>query len=117
MTASKIRFLEEKGLITPARTAAGYRKYTSSDVERLRFILALQRDQYLPLKVIKEHLDAVDAGRTRKLCLAEPRSLRASLMRWKPNRSQATCARSRAPSWLAVQEHRSLSSMSWLSSA
>lgn len=62
VTASKIRFLEEKGLITPARTAAGYRKYTASDVERLRFILALQRDQYLPLKVIKEHLDAVDAG-------------------------------------------------------
>lgn len=64
ITASKIRFLEEKGLITPARTAAGYRKYTDSDVERLRFILALQRDQYLPLKVIKDYLDAVDRGET-----------------------------------------------------
>lgn len=62
ISASKIRFLEEKGLITPQRTAAGYRKYTGSDIERLRFILALQRDQYLPLKVIKDYLDAVDRG-------------------------------------------------------
>ncbi|WP_309082021.1 MerR family transcriptional regulator [Zhihengliuella sp.] len=62
ITASKIRFLEEKGLITPQRTAAGYRKYTAGDIDRLRFILALQRDQYLPLKVIKDYLDAVDRG-------------------------------------------------------
>ncbi|WOO98928.1 MerR family transcriptional regulator [Micrococcus terreus] len=62
VTASKIRFLEEKGLVTPQRTAAGYRKYTDADVDRLRFILALQRDQYLPLKVIKDYLDAVDRG-------------------------------------------------------
>jgi DNA-binding transcriptional MerR regulator len=61
--ASKIRFLEDRGLITPARTAAGYRKYTQSDVDRLRFILALQRDQFLPLKVIKDYLDAIDAGK------------------------------------------------------
>src|SRR4030095_595789 len=62
MTASKIRFLEEKGLINPKRTPAGYRQYSESDVERLRFILALQRDQYLPLKVIKDYLDAIDRG-------------------------------------------------------
>ncbi|WAP50941.1 MerR family transcriptional regulator [Arthrobacter sp. ATA002] len=62
ISASKIRFLEEKGLVTPQRTAAGYRKYTSADVERLRFVLALQRDQYLPLKVIKDYLDAIDRG-------------------------------------------------------
>ncbi|MFH5880699.1 MerR family transcriptional regulator [Arthrobacter sp. NA-172] len=62
MTASKIRFLEEKGLINPKRTPAGYRQYTESDVERLRFVLALQRDQYLPLKVIKDYLDAIDRG-------------------------------------------------------
>ena len=61
--ASKVRFLEERGLITPARTAAGYRKYTQADVDRLRFILALQRDQFLPLKVIKDYLDAIDAGK------------------------------------------------------
>ncbi|MDJ0320414.1 MerR family transcriptional regulator [Pseudarthrobacter sp. PS3-L1] len=62
MTASKIRFLEEKGLITPRRTPAGYRQYAESDVERLRFVLSLQRDQYLPLKVIKDYLDAIDRG-------------------------------------------------------
>ncbi|BCW18861.1 MerR family transcriptional regulator [Pseudarthrobacter enclensis] len=62
MTASKIRFLEEKGLINPRRTPAGYRQYSDGDVERLRFVLALQRDQYLPLKVIKDYLDAIDRG-------------------------------------------------------
>ena len=62
VTASKIRFLEEKGLLTPQRTSAGYRKYLPDDVGRLRFILGLQRDQYLPLKVIKDYLDAVDRG-------------------------------------------------------
>ncbi|WP_104164215.1 MerR family transcriptional regulator [Arthrobacter sp. SX1312] len=62
VTASKIRFLEEKGLISPQRTRAGYRKYASHDVERLRFVLALQRDQYLPLKVIKDYVDAIDRG-------------------------------------------------------
>ena len=61
--ASKVRFLEERGLLTPARTAAVYRKYTQVDVDRLRFILALQRDQFLPLKVIKDYLDAIDAGK------------------------------------------------------
>src|SRR5690625_7547895 len=61
--ASKIRFLEDRGMITPERTAAGYRKYTQSDVDSLRFILALQREQFLPLKVIKDYLNAIDAGR------------------------------------------------------
>lgn len=64
VTASKIRFLEDKGLIIPQRTSAGYRKYTAEDVNRLRFILSVQRDQYLPLKVIKDHLDALDRGDT-----------------------------------------------------
>lgn len=64
VTASKIRFYEEKGLITPQRTPAGYRQFREHDVERLRFVLALQRDHYLPLKVIREYLDAIDAGRT-----------------------------------------------------
>ena len=57
MTASKIRFYEEKGLITPQRTPAGYRQFRESDVERLRFVLGLQRDHYLPLKVIRDYLD------------------------------------------------------------
>ncbi|WP_402465345.1 transcriptional regulator FtsR [Isoptericola aurantiacus] len=59
---SKLRFLEEQGLITPVRTAAGYRQYSAADVERLRFVLAEQRDSYLPLKVIKERLAAMDTG-------------------------------------------------------
>lgn len=59
---SKLRFLEEQGLIAPLRTASGYRQYSQADVERLRFVLAEQRDSYLPLKVIKERLAAMDAG-------------------------------------------------------
>jgi DNA-binding transcriptional MerR regulator len=62
VTISKIRFLETEGLIEPARTPSGYRKFTHGDVERLRFILAAQRDHYLPLRVIREHLEARDRG-------------------------------------------------------
>ena len=62
VTISKIRFLEGEGLVQPQRTASGYRKFAPSDVQRLRYILGLQRDQYLPLRVIKDHLDAVDRG-------------------------------------------------------
>ncbi|TDO45241.1 MerR-like DNA binding protein [Kribbella sp. VKM Ac-2527] len=62
VTISKIRFLEAEGLVTPARTASGYRKFSAADVERLRYVLTAQRDQYLPLKVIKEHLAAMDRG-------------------------------------------------------
>lgn len=58
----KIRFLEDKGLIKPERTAAGYRKFSADDVDRLRYVLRMQRDHYLPLKVIGEHLDAIDRG-------------------------------------------------------
>ncbi len=60
VTISKIRFLEAEGLVQPARTASGYRQFTSADVARLRFVLAAQRDHYLPLKVIKEQLEAAD---------------------------------------------------------
>ena len=63
VTPSKLRFLEEQGLVSPARTDSGYRKFSTGDVERLRMILALQRDHYLPLKVIRGYLDDVDAGR------------------------------------------------------
>jgi DNA-binding transcriptional MerR regulator len=63
VTLSKIRFLEEQGLVEPDRTPAGYRKFSHTDVERLRYVLSVQRDQYLPLRVIREHLDALDEGR------------------------------------------------------
>jgi DNA-binding transcriptional MerR regulator len=62
ITIPKIRFLEDKGLIKPERTPAGYRKFSLDDVERLRYVLRMQRDHYLPLKVIGEHLDAIDRG-------------------------------------------------------
>ncbi len=62
VTISKIRFLEEQGLVEPERTASGYRKFTHEDVERLRYVLSPQRDHYLPLRVIREHLDALDRG-------------------------------------------------------
>ena len=62
ITISKIRFLESEGLIEPQRTPSGYRKFTTSDLERLRYVLLAQRDQYLPLKVIKDNLDAIDRG-------------------------------------------------------
>lgn len=62
VTISKIRFLESEGLIEPQRTPSGYRKFTTADLERLRYVLLAQRDQYLPLKVIKDNLDALDRG-------------------------------------------------------
>jgi DNA-binding transcriptional MerR regulator len=62
VTISKIRFLESEGLVQPGRTPSGYRQFTPTDVERLRFVLSAQRDHYLPLKVIKEQLDAADRG-------------------------------------------------------
>lgn len=62
ITISKIRFLESEGLIEPQRTPSGYRKFTSADLERLRYVLLAQRDHYLPLRVIKDNLDAMDRG-------------------------------------------------------
>jgi DNA-binding transcriptional MerR regulator len=62
ITISKIRFLESEGLVTPARTSSGYRKFSRDDVGRLRYVLAAQRDNYLPLRVIKAHLEAIDRG-------------------------------------------------------
>jgi DNA-binding transcriptional MerR regulator len=56
-TISKLRFLEAEGLVEPQRTASGYRKYSWQDVHRLRFVLTAQRDQYLPLRVIREQLE------------------------------------------------------------
>lgn len=58
VSISKIRFLESEGLITPQRAPSGYRRFTEEDVDRLRLVLMAQRDQYLPLRVIKDRLDA-----------------------------------------------------------
>jgi len=62
VTISKIRFLESEGLIEPQRTPSGYRKFSVRDVERLGHVLRMQRDHYLPLKVIREHLEAMERG-------------------------------------------------------
>ncbi|GAA1430669.1 MerR family transcriptional regulator [Microlunatus lacustris] len=62
VSISKIRFLESEGLIAPERAPSGYRRYAEHDLERLRYVLAVQRDHYLPLKVIKEHLALMDRG-------------------------------------------------------
>jgi DNA-binding transcriptional MerR regulator len=56
ISTSKIRFLEAKGLIEPARSRSGYRRFSAEDIERLRYILTVQRDSYLPLEVIRERL-------------------------------------------------------------
>lgn len=64
LTASKLRFLEDRGIVAPARTDSGYRKFSTSDVDRLRLALTLQRDHYLPLDVIRDQLDDADANGT-----------------------------------------------------
>jgi DNA-binding transcriptional MerR regulator len=78
VTISKIRFLESEGLIEPERSPAGYRKFSHSDVERLRFILSAQRDHYLPLRVIKEQLRARDQGMEPPPVGRQPRTLVAA---------------------------------------
>jgi len=63
LSPSKLRFLEEQRLVSPARTESGYRKFSPRDLERLRLILTMQRDHYLPLKVIRSYLADLDAGK------------------------------------------------------
>ncbi|TXH43767.1 MAG: MerR family transcriptional regulator [Actinobacteria bacterium] len=62
LSVSKVRFLEAQGLLAPVRTRSGYRKYSQADRDRLQYILRAQRDHFLPLKVIAEHLDAMERG-------------------------------------------------------
>lgn len=62
VTVSKIRFFETEGLIDPERTPSGYRKFYPGDVARLRYILRVQRDQFMPLKVIRQRLEHFDPG-------------------------------------------------------
>ncbi|RIX27640.1 transcriptional regulator FtsR [Amnibacterium setariae] len=63
LSPSKLRFLEDRGLIHPARTASGYRSFSPSDIDRIKLVLQMQRDHYLPLKVIRRYLADLDAGR------------------------------------------------------
>lgn len=66
ISVSKIRFLEAEGLISPARSPSGYRRFSPADVDQLRFILTSQRDEYLPLRVIKERLAHREEPGTRR---------------------------------------------------
>ena len=66
ISISKIRYLEDQGLLSPKRTRGGYRLYTDADVERLETILRLQRDEFLPLRVIREELELHGADRSRR---------------------------------------------------
>ncbi|MGO1956917.1 transcriptional regulator FtsR, partial [Microbacterium sp.] len=72
LTSSKLRFLEVQGIVAPQRTASGYRKFSDDDLERLRFALTLQRDHYMPLNVIREHLEQLDAGEEPQTPIAPP---------------------------------------------
>lgn len=74
LSPSKLRFLEEQGLVTPERTKSGYRKFSQAHIERLRLILTLQRDHYLPLRVIAEVLSELDAGRDPVIPASTPRN-------------------------------------------
>ncbi|MER7764453.1 MerR family transcriptional regulator [Streptomyces sp. NPDC097619] len=74
VTISKIRFLEAEGLVEPRRTPSGYRKFSAEDVERLARVLRLQRDHYLPLKVIREQLDALERGEQVRIPAPSPQA-------------------------------------------
>jgi DNA-binding transcriptional MerR regulator len=77
ITISKIRFLESQGLIEPERTASGYRKFSDTEIERLRFILREQRERYLPLKVIRTRLEGdTSDGAERPYDDSSPRGIR-----------------------------------------
>jgi DNA-binding transcriptional MerR regulator len=88
VTISKLRFLEAEGLVEPLRAPSGYRKYTAADLERLRFILTAQRDRYLPLRVIRDQLDAMDRGE-RMLGLPPPTARPAAPVAQPPPSSPA----------------------------
>ena len=102
ISISKIRYLEDQKLLAPRRTRGGYRLYSVEDVERLRRILKLQRDEFLPLRVIREELDRPErddtgpASRRRRAAGAPPLTGRAPDARRAERRSPA-----RRPSWCA----------------
>jgi DNA-binding transcriptional MerR regulator len=80
VTISKIRFLEDQGLVQPDRTPSGYRKFSGSDVARLKYVLGQQRDHYLPLRVIKDQLEAIDRGHNQGGIASVPRPAHAVII-------------------------------------
>ncbi|MFE7135553.1 MerR family transcriptional regulator [Streptomyces sp. NPDC057638] len=106
VTISKIRFLEAEGLVEPRRTPSGYRKFSPEDVERLAQVLRMQRDHYLPLKVIREHLDAAARGEQVKLPAQSPPpgSRGPGEEGWEPLGERRTAARVGRAELLAAAE-------------
>ena len=78
ISISKIRYLEDQKLLTPRRTPGGYRLYSQADVERLRTILRMQRDEFLPLRVIRQEL-AAGGERRRATASAAGRAVRRAI--------------------------------------
>ncbi|MBD0710242.1 MULTISPECIES: MerR family transcriptional regulator [unclassified Streptomyces] len=112
VTISKIRFLEAEGLVEPRRTASGYRKFSPQDVERLAQILRMQRDHYLPLKVIREYLDALDRGE--QVQLPAP-GRRRDLVdgAWEPDAEPSTVTRLGRAELLAAAEVTETELVEW----
>lgn len=103
LTPSKLRFLEDQGLVTPERTQSGYRKFAQEHIERIRLILTLQRDHYLPLKVIAEVLADIDAGKDPVIPGASQRSASSILRPQKVLTGEELC-RSAGASLRFLQE-------------
>jgi DNA-binding transcriptional MerR regulator len=82
VSISKIRYLEDQKLLTPRRTPGGYRLYTQSDVARLRTILRMQRDEFLPLRVIRQELAA---GRSGEAAPVTGATRREGVRAWRPS--------------------------------
>lgn len=83
LTSSKLRFLEVQGIVTPSRTESGYRKFSQADIDRLRLGLTLQRDHYLPLSVIREQLDGIEANGESASGLVPPPSIAPAPRRYR----------------------------------
>jgi len=102
LTPSKLRFLESERLVSPARTESGYRKFSHADIERLRYVLTMQRDHYLPLKVIRQQLADFDAGRTERL--APPTRINGSILAGEPKLTRADLLRETGASAALLQD-------------
>lgn len=83
LTSSKLRFLEVQGIVSPSRTESGYRKFSQADIERLRLGLTLQRDHYLPLSVIREQLDQIEASGQAGTAVVPPPSITPPARRYR----------------------------------
>ncbi|NUK05535.1 MerR family transcriptional regulator [Streptomyces lunaelactis] len=104
VTISKIRFLEAEGLVEPRRTPSGYRKFSPEDVERLAQVLRMQRDHYLPLKVIREHLDALSHGEQAQLPVQGAQRELLDGAAWDSDSDRPTAARVGRAELLAAAE-------------